>query len=157
MAKIEMSTRLNAPVDEVFSYVAEFRTLREYNPSVVSVEALSDTLPAVGARYRITMSMFGHEIRPVLTVTQMKLNELIETRLDAFIPATEKRLFAASGSQTDLFFSIEFSCRFPLLGVILDVLLVWLFAGRQARTEMTLLTEHFGSGNAGPDLTEKTG
>ncbi len=152
-----MSTRLKAPVNEVFSYVADFRTLQDYNPSVVRVDPIKDSFPAVGARYGITMSMFGRRIRPVLTITEMKENELIETRLDAFIPATEKRLFSASGNETQLFFTIEFSSKLPLLGILLDAILVRLFAGRQARTEIRLLEKHFDKGNEWLSPREKDG
>jgi hypothetical protein len=138
-----MASRLRAPVSDVFSYVADFRTLNDYNPSIVRVNPLSESLSAVGARYEITRSMFGRRIRPVLTITQMKENELIETRLDAFIPATEKRLFHASGNETELSFTIEFSSGLPILGIMVDAILVWLFAGRQARTEIRLLERHF--------------
>ena len=147
LAKIEMVTRLKAPVNEVFSYVADFRTLRDYNPSVDRVAPIGDGFPAVGARYEITMSMFGPRIRPVLTITQMTENELIATRLDAFIPAVEKRLFTPSGNETEFSFTIEFSSKLPLLGSLIDAVLVRLFARRQAQTEIRLLEKHFNQTN----------
>lgn len=147
MAKIEMVARLKAPVNEVFSYIADFRTLHEYNPSIICVEAIGDGPTAVGGRYWITMSMFGRTIRPVLTITEMKRNELIATKLDAFIPAIEKRLFAASGNETEFLFTIEFSSKWPLVGPLVDAILVKLFAQRQAQTEVTLLEKHFKERN----------
>jgi hypothetical protein len=141
LAEIEMVTRLKAPVNEVFSYIGDFRTLRDYNPSVVRVDPIGDGSPAVGGRYGITMSMFGRRIRPVLTITEMTENQLIATRLDAFIPAIEKRLFAASGNET------EFSSKWSLLGPLVDAMLVRLFAGRQAETEIRLLEKHFNQEN----------
>jgi hypothetical protein len=89
------------------------------------------------------MSMFGRIIRPVLTITEMKRNELIATRLEAFIPAIERRLFAASGNETEFLFTIEFSSKWPLVGRLVDAILVKLFAQRQAQTEVTLLEKHF--------------
>lgn len=147
MAKIEMVTRLKAPVNEVFSYIADFRTLRDYNPSVVRVDPIGDGSPAVGGRYGITMSMFGRSIRPVLTITEMTENQLIATRLDAFIPAIEKRLFSDSGNETEFTFTIEFSSKLPVLGPLIDAMLVRLFAGRQAQTEIRLLEKHFEQEN----------
>ena len=38
--------------------------------------------------------MFGRKIRPVLTIVDMKENELIATRLDSFIPAIEMIMIA---------------------------------------------------------------
>jgi hypothetical protein len=142
-----MVTRLKAPVNEVFPYIADFRTLRDYNPSVVRVEPIGDGLPAVGGRYGVTMSMFGRSIRPVLTITEMTENQLIATRLDAFIPAIEKRLFTPSGNETEFSFTIEFSSKLPLLGPLIDAMLVRLFAERQAQTEIRLLEKHFGQEN----------
>lgn len=143
MAKIKMVTRLKAPVNEVFSYIADFRTLQGYNPSIIRVEAIGDGSSAVGGRYGITMSMFGRTIRPVLTITEMTRNELIATRLDAFIPAIERRQFAASGNETEFLFTIEFTSKWPLVGLLVDAILVKLFAQRQAQTEVRLLEKHF--------------
>jgi hypothetical protein len=83
----------------------------------------------------------------VLNITEMRKNELIATRLDAFIPAIEKRLFAASGNETEFVFRIEFSSRWPILGPPVDAILVKLFAERQAQTEVRLLEKHFNERN----------
>jgi hypothetical protein len=138
-----MVTRLKAPVSEVFSYIADFRTLQEYNPSIISVAAIGDGPPTVGSRCRITMSMFGRTIQPVLSITEMARDELIATRLHAFIPAIERRRFVASGNETEFHFTIEFSSKWPLVGRLVDAILAKLFAQRQAHTEVTLLEKHF--------------
>ena len=143
MARIERRTRLNAPVSEVFAYIADFRTLKDYNPSILQVRSLSDVPPAKGCRYEITLSMFGWKIRPVLTITDMIKNELIVTRLDAFIPAIENRRFQAMGDETDFLFTIEFSSGWPLIRPLVDTILIRLFAGRQADTEVRLLEKRF--------------
>ena len=143
MARIERGTRLKAPVSEVFAYIADFRTLKDYNPSIIQVVGAVDGLPAKGSRYEITLSMFGRKIRPVLTITDMKENELIATRLASFIPAIEQRLFKQVGNETDFFFTIEFSSGWPLIGAVIDAILVKLFAGRQADMEVRLLEKRF--------------
>lgn len=116
---------------------------KDYNPSILQVDGSVDSPPAKGSRYEITLSMFGRKIRPVLTITDMKENELIATRLDSFIPAIEKRLFKQVGNETDFFFTIEFSSGWPLIGPLIDTILVKLFAGRQAETEVRLLEKRF--------------
>lgn len=143
MATIERRARLKAPVSDIFAYIADFQTIKDYNPSVLQVRTLSDVPPAKGCRYEITLSMFGRKIRPVLTITDMKENELIVTRLDAFIPAIENRRFQAVGDETDFLFTIEFSSGWPLIGPLVDTILVRLFAGRQANTEVSLLERRF--------------
>lgn len=143
LAKIEHVTRLKAPVDDVFAYIADFRNIKDYNPSILQVKRLSDGPAAKGHRYELTLSMFGRKLRPVLTITEIRENELIETRLDAFIPANEKRIFKQDGNETDFFFTIEFSSGWPFVGSLVDIILVRLFARRQADTEVRLLEKHF--------------
>jgi hypothetical protein len=143
VAKIEQVTRLKAPVGDVFAYIADFRTIKDYNPSILQVKRLSDGPPAKGDRYELTLSTFGIKLRPVLTITEIRENELIATRLDAFIPANEKRIFKQEGNETDFFFTIEFSCGWPLIGPLIDILLVSLIARRQADMEVRLLEKHF--------------
>ena len=143
MARIERRTRLNAPVSEVFAYIADFRTLKDYNPSILQINGPVDGTPEKADRYELTLSMFGRKIRPVLTITDMKENELIMTRLDSFIPAIERRLFEQAGDETDFFFTIEFSSGWPLIGPLVDTILIRLFAGRQADTEVRLLEKRF--------------
>lgn len=143
MAKIEKVTRLKAPIGDVFAYIADFRTIKDYNPSILQVKRLSDGHAAKGDRYELSLSMFGRKLQPVLTITELRENELIATRLDAFIPASEKRIFKQEGNETDFTFTIEFSSGWPLIGSLVDIILVRLFARRQADTEVRLLEKCF--------------
>jgi hypothetical protein len=47
----------------------------------------------------------------------------------------------------DFAFSIEFSSGWPLVGRLVDFILVKLFAERQADTEVRLLEKRFSPGN----------
>jgi hypothetical protein len=109
LVRIERRTRLKASVSAVFDYIADFRTIKDYNPSVFQVNGPVDGSPAKGSRYEITLYMFGWKIRPALTITDMKENELIVTRFDSAIQAIEKRLFKQAGNETDFHFIIESS------------------------------------------------
>ncbi len=141
--RIERSSRLQAPVSEVFAYIADFRTLKEYNPSIRQVRPLTSGPPQKGSRFELELSMFGTTLRPVLTVTDLKENERIATSLDAFIPAVESRIFRAEGNETLLVFTIEFNSGWPLLGSWVDRLLASVFAEPQADMEIRLLEERF--------------
>ena len=140
MARIERAARLNAPVIEVFDFIADFRTLKEYNPSILQVTSLTPGPPQEGSRFELTLSMFRRKTRPVLTITEFRRPELITTRLDAFIPAGEKRVFRADeGGNTLFFFTIDFASGWPLMGPMLDLALAKGFAEPQADTEMRML------------------
>jgi len=143
LAKIKRRTTLNTAVADIFAYIADFRTLKDYNPSILQVKRLVEGHPSSGDRYELTLPMFGRKIYPVLTVTEFKENQLIETKLDAFIPAIEHRLFKQVGNETDFQFTIEFASGWPIIGTLLDWILIKLFAGRQADTEIRLLEKRF--------------
>jgi hypothetical protein len=145
MARIERSARFKAPVSEVFDFVADFRTLTQYNPSVLGVTPLTAGPSRKGSRFQLTLSAFGMRIRPVLTITEFRKHELISTRLEAFVPAAEKRIFRPDeGGSSLFFFTIEFASGWPLLGPLIDVALGKGFAEPQADTEIRLLKERFG-------------
>ena len=145
MARIERSARFNTPVNEVFDFVADFRTLKEYNPSILEVHPLTPGSPRKGSRFELTLPMFGREIRPVLTITEFRKNESITTRLDAFVPAREERVFRPEeGGGTLFLFTIEFASGWPLVGPLVDVALAKGFAEPQADTEIRMLKEKFG-------------
>ena len=40
MARIERKARLKAPVSDIFAYIADFYTIKDYNPSVLQVRTL---------------------------------------------------------------------------------------------------------------------
>jgi hypothetical protein len=145
LARIERSARFNAPVSDVFDFVADFRTLKEYNPSIQKVTPLTPGPPRKGSRFELTMSMFGVTIRPVLTITAFRNHELIATRLDAFLPAAEERVFQPDeGGSTLFLFTIQFASGWPLVGPMVDAALAKGFAEPQADTEIRLLKEKFG-------------
>ena len=145
MARLERSARFNAPVSEVFDFIADFRTLKEYNPSVLKVTPLTPGPPQKGSRFELTLSMFRRKIRPVLTITEFRKHEFIATRLDAFLPAREKRVFRPDeGGTTLFFFTIEFASGWPIVGSVVDVALAKGFAEPQADTEIRLLKRRFG-------------
>ena len=143
MVRIERSVRFKTPINEVFAYIADFRTLEEYNPSLDQVRYLDEGPPGQGSRFELTLSMLGVKFRTLLTVTRFKENELIATRLDAFVPANESRVFRAEGDDTLLLFTIEFATGWPLVGPLADRLLARLLAQPQADTELRHLIERF--------------
>ena len=143
MVRIERSVRFHAPVHEVFAYIADFRTLRAYNPSIREVNLLTPGPPGVGSRFELKLALSVGSIRTVLNITEFEKNALIATRLDAFVPAHEKRVFRAEGKETLFFFTIEFSSGWPVLGSLADRLMARFFAEPQADTEIRLLEQHF--------------
>lgn len=143
MARIERTVRFRATVREVFDYIADFHTLKDYNPSIREVNLLTPGPPGEGSRFELKLSLPVGSIRTVLNITEFKKDALIATRLDAFVPAYEKRRFQPEGEETLFFFTIEFSSGWPIVGTLADRLMARFFAEPQADTEIRLLEQHF--------------
>ncbi len=131
----------------VFDYVADFRTLTTYNPSVQHVRVLGDHTRGEGSSFGLTLVSYGLKLYPTLTVTGYKRPEFIATKIDAVIPAKETRYFRQLGHQTEVRCIIEFTSLVPVIGTVLDYLLAKLFAEPQARTELKLLKAQLESEN----------
>lgn len=62
MPTYEATVHSRREADEVFTYLADFRSVAEWDPSITSSEHVNDGEPIqVGALYRVTTSMAGHE------------------------------------------------------------------------------------------------
>ena len=143
MVRIERSVRFQTPIHEVFAYIADFRTLKAYNPSIREVKLLTPGPPGPGSRFELTLALPVGSIRTVLNITEFEKDALIATHLEAFVPAHERRVFRAEGQDTVFDFSIQFSSGWPLLGPLADRLMARYFAEPQADTEIRLLEQHF--------------
>lgn len=62
MATYEATVSSSREADEVFSYLADFRSVAEWDPSITASDHVNDGDPIqVGALYRVVTSMAGHE------------------------------------------------------------------------------------------------
>ena len=143
MVRIERSVRFQAPVHEVFAYIADFRTLKAYNPSIREVNLLTPGPTGQESRFELKLALPIGSIRTVLNITKFEKDARIDTRLDAFVPAHETRLFQAKGQDTLFGFTIEFASGWPILGSLADRLMASFFAEPQADTEIRILEQHF--------------
>lgn len=72
MAKIELSTQINAPVDRVFDLFTDFERMSERVPQIKRLEVLTEGPVGKGTRFRETRVMFGKEATETLEVTDFQ-------------------------------------------------------------------------------------
>ena len=118
MTRTELSRTIDAPVDVVFSTVADISNFSKAVPHIVNVEFLSEVRAGVGARFRETRVMGGRKATADLQLTEFVANERVRfvsdeggtvwdtvfsvtpvadgraTRLDLVMDARPHRLFA---------------------------------------------------------------
>ncbi len=73
MTRITISRTIHAPIERVFTTVADIRQFSQAIPHVAAFEFLSDVTSGVGTRFRETRRMKGKE-----TTTELEVTEYIE-------------------------------------------------------------------------------
>lgn len=77
MTRTEISRTIDAPIDVVFSTIADISNFSSAVPHIEKVEFLSDVRTGVGARFRETRIMGGRKASTVLEVTEYVANERV--------------------------------------------------------------------------------
>lgn len=83
MTRITLSRVISAPVDLVFSTVADIRKYSKAIPHIVKFEFLSDVESGVGTKFRETRLMRGREATEDLEVTECVVNDRIRIVSDS--------------------------------------------------------------------------
>ncbi len=77
MSRIIVTRTISAPIDLVFSTVADIHRLSQALPHIVKVEFLSEIRSGVGTRFRETRLMNGKEARTELEVIEFVENDRV--------------------------------------------------------------------------------
>lgn len=74
MALMEITKRIEAPVEDVFEAFTDFAGAAEHVQGIKRVEMLTDGPPRVGTRWRETRIMYGREATETLEITAFEPN-----------------------------------------------------------------------------------
>ncbi len=83
MATIKIIKEIDAPVETVFTTVADIREFSKAIPHILRVEFLSDRKSGKGTKFRETREINGKEISNILEVTEYKKPEYIRIISDS--------------------------------------------------------------------------
>ena len=83
MANVTVTRRIDASADAVFRTVAHIEQFSQAVPHILRVEFLSEVKSGVGARFRETRMMMGHEASTELEVTEYVENERVRIASEA--------------------------------------------------------------------------
>jgi uncharacterized membrane protein len=146
MGKARMHAHVEAPIEAVFDYLADFRHTPEWVTSIVELTA-DGPMAKVGDRFRGTMKILGHKYTGEGRVTEFE-----RPRLVAFASISSEgqkqtwttRLTLA-GKGTDVDMEIDYELPLSLLGAIADRLFIERTVQRsieQSRDNFVSLVEH---------------
>ena len=83
MVQISISRIIDAPVDAVFSTVADIRQFSKAIPHIVDFEILSDLKSGVGTQFHEVRLMKGKETTTALEITEYVQNERVRIVADS--------------------------------------------------------------------------
>ena len=116
MAKVERSININAPIDKVFSYVADPRNELEYIPSITDIRDI--TGQGVGQRFGWTYKMLGIPLKGEDEVTEYVPNQRYVHKSTGGIVSTWTWTFQPEAGGTRLTLVVEYTIPVPVLGKV---------------------------------------
>jgi len=74
MLKIEISTVINRPVEEVFAVASNPETYRKWSPGLIEVKRISEGPIGVGTTWRLVREALGQRLEAALELTEYEPN-----------------------------------------------------------------------------------
>lgn len=98
MIKVQTSTVINRPIDEVFAYMTKQENVPEWNALVL--EAKAEGPMRRGTKVHLVAKFLGRKIESTAEVTEYETNKKFATTATAPFPLTVTNVFEAVGGGT---------------------------------------------------------
>lgn len=118
MVKVERSVTINAPVDNVFSYLSGPGNLLEWVPSITDVLDVSGY--GVGQKFGWTYKMMGMSFQGESEVTEHVINQRIVMKSSEGILSIWTWTFEPVAGGTRLNLVVEYTIPMPVLGKVAE-------------------------------------
>jgi len=148
MPWIEDSIVVDAPVDAVFGYASDWRRWPDWFEGVSDFRSTSEVTRGTGARYTYRARVMG-----VPVTVETEIREFVEGQgwtgvaTRGLAHRTHWR-FEAQGESTRFTYALEYRLPVPLLGAVLDALIVKREWRGIIRKSLANLRRHFSQGAA---------
>lgn len=90
MAEYHGTFTVTAPPDDVIGYVADLTNLTEWDSSVRSATLASDTGPAVGRRFDVTVGFYGRELEATYEIVEYDCHSTVAWTIDGKAAGTTR-------------------------------------------------------------------
>ena len=114
MAKVARSITINAPVEKVFSYIADPSNDPQWQAGAIEVRNI--TGQGVGQRYGWTYKVMGIPLKGETEVTEYIPNQRYVHKSTGGVVSTFAFNFRAEGGGTRVDFEVEYTIPVPVLG-----------------------------------------
>jgi coenzyme Q-binding protein COQ10 len=120
MVTVKKSVVVDAPVEQVFDYMADPKSNVEILPGMMDVRDIHETEGHVGTTFRWTYKMAGLRFEGETTVLEWVRNKRVVTRTKGGIGSTWYFDYASKGKGTELSLAVEYEMPVPILGKIAE-------------------------------------
>ena len=151
MTRVEDSVIVDAPVHAVFAYASDWRRWPEWFEGVSDFRPTTDATRGTGARYAYRARLMGIAARVETEVRDFVEDQGWTGIAIRGLPHRTHWRFEAQGESTRFTYTLEYQLPVPLLGSVVDTLLVRGQWRRIIGRSMSNLRRHFS--HPGPDRT----
>ena len=116
MAKVERNITISAPVEKVFSYVANPDNQLEWLPGITEVRDIKGQ--GVGLQFGFTYKMMGVSFKGECVIEEHVPNERIVLKSSGGIVSTWSWAFKSEDGATNINLVVEFTVPVPVLGKV---------------------------------------
>ena len=116
MATVERNITINAPIEKVFTYIADPKNELETVPSITDIRDIIGQ--GVGQRYSWTYKMMGISLKGESEVIEYVPNERYVTKSTGSIISTWTWTVKPEGDGTQLNLVVEYTIPVPVLGKV---------------------------------------
>jgi uncharacterized membrane protein len=124
MTRVESSVEINAPVTDVFAYASDWRHWEEWWQGVSAFRPITEVTRGDGTRYAYKAWIAGLTLNLETEIHDFVENAGWRGEVTKGPPHRTQWVFQATGNSTRLTYILEYSLPLPLLGPLLDSLLM---------------------------------
>ncbi len=143
MTRIAESVEVNAPVEEVFAFASDWRYWEKWWLSVSDFRPTTEVTRGNGTRYAYKAWVAGLTVDLEAEIRDFVENVGWRATGSKGIPHRTQWVFEAHGDTTRLTYILEYSLPIPLLGPLLDILLMRPGWRRRLQKSLQNLKLHF--------------
>ncbi len=124
MTRVESSVLVPAPVATVFAYASDWQKWPEWFEGVENFHPMTAITRGNGARYAYTARVMAFRARVVTEITDFAENVGWTGVARGGMPHTTHWRFEAAGEQTRFTYGLDYRVPVPLLGKLVDAVLL---------------------------------
>jgi hypothetical protein len=124
MTRIERSIMIQAPVKDVFDYAADWRKWSEWFEDVLDFRPTTAIEQGNGARYAYKARMMGLSLKVETEIHDFVLNAGWTGVATKGMPHRTQWIFESIGDTTKFTYVLEYKLAVPLVGSLLDSLIM---------------------------------